>query len=100
MSRFGSDDRVRDQQQAAPRRRNKRAKSISELIEENFSREFPLLVNGERRRVTTLEIILWRLWEKKEKGDKRAAKVLLGYIKLAAPGGDTGVVVEIVNYQC
>ena len=57
----------------------KRAKTTVEMIDKLLLQPVDVAVAGRSRRVTTLEAILFRLWQKEVLGDTRALKVRLKY---------------------
>jgi hypothetical protein len=61
----------------------KRAETTVELIDKLLLQVIEIAVIGKPRKVTTLEAILFRLWEKEVLGDTRALKIRLKYQEFA-----------------
>jgi uncharacterized protein DUF5681 len=65
------------------RRYPKRAESTVELIDKFLLKPVEITVGEKSRRVTTLEAILFRLFQKEVLGDARALKIRLKYEEFA-----------------
>ena len=61
----------------------KRAENTVELIDKLLLKPVEITVGEKSRRVTTLEAILFRLWQKEVLGDARALKIRLKYQEFA-----------------
>jgi hypothetical protein len=95
MSPDGNDDKTgyrnppkhtqwKDGQSGNPERRYpKRVESTVELIDKLLLKPVEITVGEKSRRVTTLEAILFRLWQKEVQGDARALKIRLKYQEFA-----------------
>jgi hypothetical protein len=71
-------------QSGNPRRRYPaRSRSSVEIIDRLFLKPVDITVNGETKRVTTLEAILLQLWMKEVAGNQRALRVRLKYQEFA-----------------
>jgi uncharacterized protein DUF5681 len=65
------------------RRYPKRVETTVELIDKLLLKPVEITVGEKSRRVTTLEAILFRLWQKEVLGDARALKIRLKYQEFA-----------------
>jgi hypothetical protein len=65
------------------RRYPKRVETTVELIDRLLLNPVEITVGEKSRRVTTLEAILFRLWQKEVLGDTRALKIRLKYQEFA-----------------
>jgi hypothetical protein len=65
------------------RRYPKPVETAVELIDKLLLNPIEITVGGKSRRVTTLEAILYRLWQMEVAGDARALKVRLKYQEFA-----------------
>jgi hypothetical protein len=73
-----------DGQSGNPNRRYpKRVETTVELIDKLLLKPVEITVDEKSRRVTTLEAILFRLWQKEVLGDPRALKIRLKYQEFA-----------------
>jgi hypothetical protein len=73
-----------DGQSGNPNRRYpKRVETTVELIDKLLLKPLEITVGEKSRRVTTLEAILFRLWQKEVLGDPRALKIRLKYQEFA-----------------
>jgi hypothetical protein len=61
----------------------KRVVSTVELIDKLLLKPVEIMVGEKSRKVTTLEAILFRLWQKEVLGDPRALKIRLKYQEFA-----------------
>jgi hypothetical protein len=76
--------RWKDGQSGNPERRHpKRVQTTVELIDKLLLKPIEITVDEKSRRVTTLEAILFRLWQKEVLGDARALKIRLKYQEFA-----------------
>ena len=72
--------RWRDGQSGNPERQySKRPETTVELIDKLLLKPIEITVGEKSRKVTTLEAILLRLWQKEVRGDTRALKIRLKY---------------------
>jgi hypothetical protein len=95
MSSDGDEDRTgygkppkhtrwKDGESGNPERRYpKRVETTVELIDRLLLKPVDITVGEKSRRVTTLEAILFRLWQKEVHGDSRALKIRLKYQEFA-----------------
>lgn len=65
------------------RRYPKRVETTVELIDRLLLKPIEITVDGKSRKVTTLEAILSRLWQKEAAGDTRALKIRLKFQEFA-----------------
>jgi hypothetical protein len=65
------------------RRYPKRAETTVELIDRLLLKPIEITVGEKTRKVSTLEAILFRLWQKEVQGDARALKIRLKYQEFA-----------------
>jgi hypothetical protein len=65
------------------RRYPKRVETTIELIDRLLLKPIEIKVDDKPRRVTTLEAILFRLWQKEVAGDTRALKIRLKFEEFA-----------------
>src|ERR1700733_736312 len=65
------------------RRYPKRVETTIELIDKLLLKPVEITVGEKSRRVTTLEAILFRLWQKEVGGDTRALKIRLKFQEFA-----------------
>lgn len=78
------DTRWKDGQSGNPQRRYpKRVETTVELIDKLLLKPVEITVGEKSRTVTTLEAILFRLWQKEVLGDARALKIRLKYQEFA-----------------
>jgi hypothetical protein len=76
--------RWRDGQSGNPKRQYpKQVGSTVELIDKLLLKPIEITVGEKSRKVTTLEAILFRLWQKEVLGDPRALKIRLKYQEFA-----------------
>jgi hypothetical protein len=67
-----------------PKRQYKRAgKSMARIIDEIFETRIAIAGNGLSGRVSIFEAIVLQLWSKATQGDKKAANIILEYLKFA-----------------
>jgi Family of unknown function (DUF5681) len=95
MSADGDDDetgygnppkhtRWKDGESGNPKRRYpKRVETTVELIDRLLLKPVEITVGEKSRKVTTLEAILFRLWQKEVAGDTRALKIRLKFQEFA-----------------
>ena len=76
--------RWKEGQSGNPMRQHpKRVETTVELIDKLLLKPVEITVGEKSRRVTTLEAILFRLWQKEVLGDARALKIRLKYQEFA-----------------
>jgi hypothetical protein len=76
--------RWKEGQSGNPKRQYpKRTETTVELIDRFLLKQVEITVGEKSRRVTTLEAILFRLWQKEVLGDARALKIRLKYEEFA-----------------
>ena len=70
-----------NQETRAPRNANRHLATV-EIIDRLFSEPVEIVENRVRRKVSTLEAILMRLWAAELSGSKRASRVRLQFLEL------------------
>jgi Family of unknown function (DUF5681) len=79
------------------RRKARRAATPVEFIDKLLLSLIDITENGKARRVTTLEAILLRLWEKDLGGNRRALAVRLKYGELVRQNAETATEITFID---